>query len=125
MVELVELAGEQILLCDTDGPIIDDERQATDLIGEAAWQGASLLALPVARLGPRFFQLRSGLAGEITQKAVNYRLKLAIIGDISEQLAASNALSAWVREADRRTDLWFQPSLEDLAIALGRAGGRP
>lgn len=122
MTQILERGGEHILLVDTDGPAIDDERQATDLIGEAAWQGASMLAIPAARLGAHFFQLRSGLAGAIAQKAVNYRLKLAVIGDISEHLAASSALRDWVREADRRNDLWFAPSLDDLVAALARSG---
>lgn len=120
--QIIERGGEQILLVDADGPLIGDERQATDLIGEAAWQGASMLAIPAARLDARFFQLRSGLAGAIAQKAVNYRLKLAVIGDISQHLAASNALRDWVREAGRRGDLWFAPSLDDLVAALGRSG---
>ncbi|MGL4284844.1 MAG: DUF4180 domain-containing protein [Phreatobacter sp.] len=122
MTKILELGGEHILLVETDGPVIGDERQATDLIGEAAWQGASMLAIPAQRLDARFFQLRSGLAGAIAQKAVNYRLKLAVIGEISEHLAASDALRDWVREAGRRGDLWFEPSLDDLAAALERAG---
>ncbi|MFX7870694.1 DUF4180 domain-containing protein, partial [Acinetobacter baumannii] len=60
--------------------------------------------------------------GAIAQKAVNYRLKLAVIGEISEHLAASDDLRDWVREAGRRGDLWFEPSLDDLAAALERAG---
>ncbi|MBN8944496.1 MAG: DUF4180 domain-containing protein [Rhizobiales bacterium] len=122
MTQIIERGGEHILLVDIEGPAIGDERQATDLIGEAAWQGATMLAIPAARLGAHFFQLRSGLAGAIAQKAVNYRLKLAVIGDISEHLAASSALRDWVREAGRRNDLWFAPSLDDLVAALARSG---
>uniref|UniRef100_UPI001952C10E DUF4180 domain-containing protein n=1 Tax=Klebsiella aerogenes TaxID=548 RepID=UPI001952C10E len=84
--------GERILLVDAIGPVIENDREAGDLIGDALGEGASMLAIPAARLGTRFFQLRSGLAGELAQKAVNYRLKLAVIGDISEYLAESNAL---------------------------------
>ncbi|WP_342237603.1 DUF4180 domain-containing protein [Inquilinus sp. OTU3971] len=88
--------------------------------------GASVIALPVSRLGAAFFQLRTGLAGEIAQKAVDYRLKLAVIGDISRHLAASSALRDWVREANRGREIWFEPSLGSLAARLdGRAGGLP
>lgn len=123
MTEMLEWGDERVLACDEDGPAIDTPRAATDLIGEALFAGASVLAVPAVRLGPAFFQLRSGLAGEIAQKAVNYRLKLAVIGDISQHLAASNALRDWVREANRGREIWFEPSLDSLAARLGGRAG--
>ena len=123
MTELLEWGGERVLACDPEGPAIDSPQCAIDLIGEAAFAGASVIALPVSRLGAAFFQLRTGLAGEIAQKAVNYRLRLAVIGDISQHLAASSALRDWVREANRGREIWFEPSLDGLAARLaGRAG---
>jgi Domain of unknown function (DUF4180) len=118
--DLMASGDEQILVYDAESPVIENARQATDLIGEALWRGATVLAIPAEKLSTDFFQLRSGLAGEIAQKAVNYRLKLAVIGDISTHVAASNALRDWVREADRRGDLWFRPSLDDLVDQLAK-----
>ncbi|OWJ68565.1 DUF4180 domain-containing protein [Inquilinus limosus] len=123
MTEILGWGDERVLVCDTDGPAIDTPRATTDLIGEAMFAGASVLAIPAARLGPAFFRLRSGLAGEIAQKAVNYRLKLAVIGDISQHLSASNALRDWVREADRGREIWFEPDLDSLAARLGGSAG--
>jgi hypothetical protein len=37
------------------------------------------LVLEEAELGPEFFDLRTGLAGELFQKFVNYRAPLAIV----------------------------------------------
>jgi uncharacterized protein DUF4180 len=37
------------------------------------------LLVAEADLGPEFFDLRSGLAGELLQKFVNYRARLAIV----------------------------------------------
>lgn len=104
---LLQWGNELVLACGADGPAIDSPQRALDLIGEAMFAGATMIALPVRRLGAAFFQLRTGLAGEIAQKAVNYRLKLAVIGDISEHLAASSALRDWVREANRGREIWF------------------
>jgi hypothetical protein len=123
MTEVLGWGDERVLVCEPDGPAIDTPRAATDLIGEALFAGASVLAVPVARLGPAFFQLRTGLAGEIAQKAVNYRLKLAVIGDISRHLAASNALRDWLREANRGREIWFEPSLDSPAARLGGRAG--
>ena len=123
MTDLLQWGGERVLACDADGLAIDSSQRAIDLIGDAMFAGASVIALPASRLGATFFQLRTGLAGEIAQKAVNYRLKLAVIGDISEHLAASNALRDWVREANRGREIWFESSLDSLAARLGGRAG--
>ena len=41
------------------------------------------------------------------QKFVNYRRRLAVVGDVSRQLAESSALRDFVREANRGSQLWF------------------
>lgn len=118
MAELVEIGGEWVLRCDADGPPVDSDRAAADLLGDAFSEGATWVALPVSRLSADFFQLRTGIAGMITQKFMNYRRKLAIVGDIAEQLAASNALRDWVRECNRGHELWFVPTFEELMARL-------
>ena len=58
----------------------------------------------------------SGLAGEFVQKIVNYQLQLVIVGDISAQVAASDALRDFVREANRGQTIFFVSHLEDLSV---------
>lgn len=41
--------------------------------------GADGLLLTEGELGPAFFDLRTGLAGELFQKATNYDLRLALV----------------------------------------------
>ncbi|MEV8469183.1 DUF4180 domain-containing protein [Ralstonia sp. UNC404CL21Col] len=108
--------GEAVLCLDEAGPRIASEQDALDhLIGEALGHGASMVAVPVSRLDAAFFALRTGLAGGIAQKITNYRLKLAVVGDISAHLDASSALRDWVRESNKRDTIRFVPSLDDLA----------
>ncbi len=76
----------------------------------------------MARLDPDFFSLRSGVAGEVVQKLTNYRLRLAVLGDIAPLTDASTALRDWVREANRGSTVWFVADLDELA---GRLAGRP
>lgn len=116
--ELLELGGERVLRYAADGPPIDSDRAANDLIGEAWGWEATLVVVPVERLGPEFFRLRSGLAGVITQKFVNYRLKLAIIGDITGYVAASDAVRDWVREYNKGRDIVFVPDFDALTTRL-------
>jgi hypothetical protein len=96
------------------GPAIATERDATDIIGEAFGQGADLVVIPVSRLAPDFFQLRSGLAGAVLQKFTNYHLRVAIVGDISAYTAASEPLRDFVRESNRRGEIRFLADAAEL-----------
>ena len=52
------------------------------------------------------------------QKFVNYRMGLAVIGDISAHTAVSAALADFVWEANRGRRLWFLPDLDALSARL-------
>lgn len=112
-----ERAGVQVLVCDESGPPVATVQDALDLIG-AAFAGAEVVAVPADRLDESFFSLSTRLAGEIMQKFVNYRLRLAIIGDISHHLETSTALRALVRESNRSGHIWFLPDLAALDARL-------
>lgn len=109
--------GVPVLMCDPQGPPVAQEQDALDLIG-AALAGAEVVAVPASRLDPRFFALETRLAGDIMQKFVNYRLRLAIIGDISDHLDGSSALRALVQESNQGGQVWFLPDLEALGTRL-------
>lgn len=116
-----ELHGTRVLICGEDGPVLASERDVGDFLG-AAWAGdATLVAVPTARIGADFFRLRTRVAGEIVQKFVNYRIQLAIIGDISVQSAESQALRDFVYESNQGEALWF---LDDLAALERRLATR-
>jgi hypothetical protein len=110
-------AGVPVLMCDPDGPPVATMQDALDLIG-AAFLGAEVVAVPTSRLDERFFSLGTRFAGEVMQKFVNYRLRLAVIGDISRHLAASSALRALVHESNQAGHVWFVPDLEALDVRL-------
>ncbi len=98
----------------TEGPPIATEADALDVIGEASFSGASRVVIPVSRLTPDFFKLSTGLAGAILQKCTNYRLKVAIVGNISEYTAKSGPLRDFVYESNRRGDVRFVASDAEL-----------
>jgi len=117
---LEERAGVQVLMCDPAGPLVATEQDALDLIG-AAFLGAEVVALPASRLDARFFSLGTRFAGEVMQKFVNYRLRLAVVGDIADHLAASPALRALVHESNLADHVWFVPDLDALDARLSAA----
>jgi hypothetical protein len=101
------LHDTRVLVCSSDGPVLRDDRDAADVIGEAWGQDATLVVVPVERLDPCFFSLASGVAGAIVQKFANYRVCLAIRGDVSPHVLRSPAFRAFVDEANRGRQLWF------------------
>jgi hypothetical protein len=94
-----------------------------DLIGSAYDADPRIVAVPVARLPEAFFDLRTGVAGEMVQKLVNYRLRLAVVGELPASAKASRAFTAWTREGERGRQAWFLPSLDALRAALGDTDG--
>ncbi|WP_414554816.1 DUF4180 domain-containing protein [Stenotrophomonas forensis] len=82
------------------GPALDANR-LRDLVGDALGHQAEWIAIPVQRLSPDFFELRSGMAGQWLQMLVNYRLRFAVLGDVSGYRAQSESLDAWITECNR------------------------
>jgi len=114
-----------VLWVDPAGDLISAPGQANDLIGDAWGAEATTVAVPVERLAASFFDLRSGLAGEIAQKLVNYRIRLAVIGEIGRYVEVSDALRDWVWESNRGDQVWFLPDAAALQARLdpGSEGG--
>ena len=61
-------------------------------------------------LDESFFDLKTGLAGEILQKFTNYNIKLAIIGDFSN--IKSRSLKDFIRESNEFQFVNFVESAE-------------
>lgn len=116
-----EHGGLLVQFHDVDGSVISTRDETSDLIGNAWVDNASVIALPVSRLDPAFLDLSSGFAGEITQKIVNYGLKLAVIGDVSAAAAASQALADYIWETNRGEHIWF---VDDEAALIAKLAAR-
>jgi hypothetical protein len=118
-----ELDRVPVFECAVEGPGVRDERDATDLIATAWENRAAMVVIPVERLENRFFDLGTGVAGGIIQSFANYRMRVAILGDISARMARSTALLDLVREANRGDQLWFVATRQELAQRLGMRSG--
>jgi Domain of unknown function (DUF4180) len=116
-----ELHDVRVIELIADGTKLRTYNDAVDLIGKTFENRATLIVIPVECLDDEFFQLKTRIAGELIQKFVQYRRRLAIVGDISGFLAESSALRAFVAESNRGKDVWFVASLDDLDDRLERA----
>jgi Domain of unknown function (DUF4180) len=113
-----ELNGTRILEFSVNDAEIRAAPDSAALISLAIEHQATLVILPVNEVDGAFFQLKTGVAGDLIQKFVNYRLRLAIIGDVAAYAEQSAALRALISESNRGKTLWFSPTLADLHARL-------
>ncbi|MCX4545572.1 DUF4180 domain-containing protein [Streptomyces sp. NBC_01565] len=122
MSTLEKIHDVPVLMCAPGGESICGEAEVLDLIGNAGYQGAEWVVVPAERFDDAFFRLRTRVAGDIIQKFVQYRMGIAVIGDISRHTEASSALRDFVRECNRGSQTWFLADVEELRERLA---GRP
>jgi hypothetical protein len=105
-----------VAVINSETPLITDGQTALDLIASIVYEhDVSRIAVNKAAVSEDFFKLSTGLAGEIAQKFVNYRCRLAIIGDFSG--CASKPLRDYMYECNKGKQLCFAA---DEAEALRR-----
>lgn len=114
-----DLASQPVWVCPDQGPNLAEYANLNGLVGDLLGAGGvTLVAIPLARLGPDFLRLSSGVAGEVLQKLVNYRFQVAVVGDVSDAVARSAPLRDFVRESNRGRTVWFVEDLAGLAEKL-------
>lgn len=90
-----------------------------DLMAEAVYSGnATGILIGQNSLPEEFFDLKTGLAGDMLQKCSNYRMKLAVIGDFSGY--ESRALRDFIRECNRGTLIFFKGTEAEALEAMTR-----
>jgi len=84
---------------------------AVDDILSLIWNSRSeTIVLERSALSESFFDLKSGLAGELLQKISNYRRRFVVLGDFGD--LPSRALADFIRESNRGGQVVFAPDLE-------------
>jgi PadR family transcriptional regulator, regulatory protein AphA len=78
-VQLSQILGCLYVEGDAAEQFLRTEHDAVELIGLCGEHDTHRLLLHAANLPDQFFDLKSGLAGAILQKFVNYHMKVALI----------------------------------------------
>ncbi len=82
--ETIETAcGKRFLESRSPAPFIFSQHDFLDLLVRGMEQGTSLFLLQDSHFDPAFFDLKTRLAGDILQKAADYRARLAIVGSFA------------------------------------------
>lgn len=95
----------------SDEMVISQTQDALEIIGNCSYQGAYCVLMHEKHFHPSFFDLKSGLAGDILQKFSTYNLRLAIVGDF--QKYESKSLQDFIRESNRMRQIGFVSSFEE------------
>lgn len=90
--------------------LIRDAQEALELLVNYKYQGYDHIIVSVHHLHPDFFDLKTGLAGDILQKFSNYDSFLGIIVD--HTIYGSQSLNDFVKESNRAGRIVFAESKE-------------
>lgn len=104
-------------------PVLTDAQSALELAMTARYAaGADRLLVDKAAVAEDFFILSTGLAGEILEKFIQYRIKMAVYGDFS--CYTSKPLRDFIYESNHGSDFFFVPEREEALRLLLRTAGR-
>ena len=119
-IECLKNREMDIAVVSSDEKVIVDVQSALDLMMTVQYEtSASRIVLDKNLVCEDFFILSTGVAGEILQKFINYRVKAAIYGDYSRY--TSKPLRDFIYESNQGKDFFFfflwEIALEKLAQA--------
>lgn len=107
---------DDIAIVKSNDVIIRDVQSAIDFIMTKKYEtNCDKIALNKEAIVEDFFVLSKGLAGEILQKFINYKIKFAIYGDYSKY--TSKPLKDFIYESNNGKDIFFVRN-EDEAIKM-------
>jgi len=89
----------------SDDLVIGNVQDGLDLLGTLYYDGFDGIILHAKNITPDFFDLRTGIAGELLQKYSNYRIRLAVVGDFST--FSSKSIRAFISESNKHGQIIF------------------
>lgn len=105
------ITHNNIVEIESDKLLLKEYQDGLDLIGICMGYNASGIIIQKSNISEDFFNLKTGLAGEILQKFSTYDFNLAIVGDFSEY--TSKSLTDFIYESNKVGRILFVPSLEE------------
>ena len=115
-VETHEINDTKIAEVISEVSMINNVEDGLDLLGDLYYQGFDKIVIYEKDITPDFFDLKSGIAGEILQKFSNYRVRLAIVGDFSKY--TSKSLRDFIYESNKGKQINFVPSCAEAIKVL-------
>lgn len=108
----VNVGERSIAVVDGNEIAVGDIQSALDLIATVQYEtDCDSMMINKSLISESFFDLKTRLAGEILQKFINYRMKVAFIGDFS--VYSSKSLQDFIFECNNGNDIFFCPTEQE------------
>ena len=101
-----------------DHVIISNAEEGLQILVDLYYQDFDKIILHEINITPGFFDLKTGLAGEILQKFSNFRVQLVIVGTFSQYQGQS--IKDFIFESNKGQLINFLPSVEEAKKKLFR-----
>lgn len=118
--EISETNGTAIAELIVENAVLQTTQDAVELVMNAIYQGADCLIVHQKHLPEAFFELKTGMAGDMLQKFSTYGARLAIVGSFEQM--QSESLQAFIRESNRMGRINFVDSVSEAKKLFGRQG---
>lgn len=111
-IKIITDEGNRIAIVTGDEVCLKDAQSALDFMMSVNYEtGCQTIVINKEAVIEDFFVLSTRIAGEILQKFITYRFKLAIVGDFSGY--ASKPLNDFIYESNKGRDIFFVSTEEE------------
>lgn len=105
-IKIITQNDTEIALVDSDQILLTDVQSALDLMVTVQYEtGSNNIIINKGAICEEFFDLKTKLAGDVLQKFVNYRVRIAIVGDYSAY--TSKSLKDFIYECNKGNSVFF------------------
>ncbi|NRF40190.1 DUF4180 domain-containing protein [Pedobacter foliorum] len=104
-IEIHQVGDEKIAEVISDEILIKNAEDGLQIMIDLYYQDFDKIIILEKNITPEFFDLKTGIAGELLQKFSNYRLRLVIVGDFAKY--DSNSLRDFIYESNKGKQINF------------------
>jgi hypothetical protein len=118
-IDVIKENNVEIAVVNSKDILINDVQSSLDLLATVNYEtGCDRMVLNKSAIVEDFFDLKTKLAGDVLQKYINYKMKIAIVGDYS--MYNSKSLNDFIYECNKGKDIFFlyneKEAIEKLSI---------
>lgn len=110
----------KVAIISSDSVVIHNVNDALDLMVNIQYNGSEKMLMRRENITDDFFDLKTGLAGEILQKYTNYSMAIAIVGDFES--IKSKSLKDFIYECNHGKRVFFKKTEAEALDALHGIG---
>lgn len=110
-IRIDEKNKSRIAVISSNKLIIKNTQDALDLMITAQDNVCEKIIVNKENIINEFFELRTGIAGEILQKYINYNIKIAIVGEFD--YLKSKSLKDFIYECNNGKQIFFMSTVQD------------